>query len=165
MLLSADFRNLQRLSWATLLLAVLCIALNPTPARATNSPDEHLLDQKGIDELKARALHADAKDQLYIFAQIVHQLTELSAQKYAEGDADSAVAELKQIQDFTHKIALSIADHHKQLKNAEILLRHTAFRLREMMHSSSVDDSTAVRETLAQIDNLEADTLQQVFKK
>ncbi len=165
MLLSAEVRKTQSLWWAALLLAGLCIALNPIRAYATNSPDEHLLDQKGIDELKEHALHADPKDQCYLFAQIVHQLTELSAQKYADGDPDSAVAALKQIHDFANKIAHSLAEHNKQLKNAEILLRHTAFRLREMMHSSSVDDQTTVRETLAQIDTLEADTLQQVFKK
>lgn len=165
MLLSANFRKMQRLSWAAMLLVPFCLVICPTAARATNSPDEQLLDQQGINALKERALHAAPKDQCYLFAQIVHQLTELSAQKYSEGDADSAVAALKQIQEFAHKIAISLADHNKQLKNAEILLRHTAFRLREMMHSSSVDDQTAVRETLAQIDTLEADTLQQVFKK
>lgn len=165
MLLSADFRKMQRLTWAGLLLAGLCVALNPVAAHASNSPDEHLLDQQGIDELKAHALRADPKDQCYLFAQIVHQLTELSAQKYSDGDPDGAVAALRQIHDFANKMTSTLAEHNKQLKNAEILLRHTAFRLREMMHSSSVDDQTAVRETLAQIDTLEADTLQQVFKK
>lgn len=165
MQLSAYFRKMQSRFWPALLLTVLCLSLSPFALSATGSPDEHLLDQKGIDALKAKAMHANSKEQCYLYAQVVHQLTELSAQKYADGETESAASALRQIQDFAHKMNTMLTEHNKQLKNAEILLRHTAFRLREMMHSSTVDDPTLVHETLVQIDSLEANTLEQVFRK
>jgi hypothetical protein len=60
---------------------------------------------------------------------------------------------------------MQMTEHDKRLKNAEILLRHTAFRLRELLHNSSAEDQPLVQQTLAQIDHLDSDTLQQVFKK
>ena len=47
-----------------------------------------------------------------------------------------------------HKIHLSMADNDKRLKNAEILLSHTAFRLNEMLHASSFEDRPLVEQTL-----------------
>ena len=45
----------------------------------------------------------------------------------------NATSLLKHIQQFAHKIHLSVADNDKRLKNTEILLSHTAFRLNEML--------------------------------
>jgi hypothetical protein len=153
-------------SLLVLLAAALCFAVTSTPkAFAADSPDEHLLDQQGIDALEARALQAEPRDQCFLFAQIVHQLTELSAQRYAEGDTEKSVAALRQIQNFVVKMNKQHTDHDKRLKNVEMLLRHTAYRLRELLHNSTPEDQPLVKETLAQIDILDADTLQQVFKK
>ncbi len=65
-------------------------------------------------------------------------MTELSIRQYAAGDTSKATGLLKQIQLFSQKIHLYLANNDKRLKNAEILLSHTAFRLTEMLHSSSV---------------------------
>ena len=46
---------------------------------------------------------------------------------------------------------LSVGENDKRLKNAEILLRHTAFRLNEMLHNSSSEDRPLVAATLAQV--------------
>ena len=51
------------------------------------------------------------------------------------------------------------------LKNAEILLRHTAFRLSEMLHNSSSEDRPLVEATLAQVNQAESETMLQVFRK
>jgi hypothetical protein len=146
------------------LAAAFCLTLGTSRALA-DSPDEHLLDQRGIDGLKAKAVQAAPRDQYFLFAQIVHQLAELSAQKYAQGETEQAIDAMRQIHDFAAKMNMQLTEHDKRLKNTEILLRHTAFRLREMLHSGNVDDQALVQQTLAQIDHLDADTLQQVFKK
>ena len=49
------------------------------------------------------------------------------------------------------KIHLSVNDNDKRLKNAEILLSHTAFRLNEMLQASNVEDRPLVEQTLAQV--------------
>jgi hypothetical protein len=58
-----------------------------------------------------------------------------------------------------------VAENPKQLKNAEILLRRTAFRLTEILHSSSFEDRALVEETLAQVNQAESEAMMQVFRK
>ncbi len=65
----------------------------------------------------------------------------------------------------THKMHLSVAENDKRLKNAEILLRHTAFRLNEMLHNSSSEDRPLVEATLAQVNKAESETMLEVFRK
>jgi hypothetical protein len=60
---------------------------------------------------------------------------------------------------------LSVAENDKRLKNAEILMRHTAFRLSQMLHDSSYEDRPLVQETLAQVNKAESETMLQVFRK
>jgi hypothetical protein len=59
----------------------------------------------------------------------------------------------------------AMTGRNRQLKNAEILIRRTALRLREMTHSSTVEDADLLRETLAQVDSLDESTMRQVFQK
>jgi hypothetical protein len=60
---------------------------------------------------------------------------------------------------------LSVGENDKRLKNAEILLRHTAFRLTEMLHNSSMDDRPLVQETLVQVNKAQSETMLEVFRK
>jgi hypothetical protein len=92
-------------------------------------------------------------------------MTEYSVHQYAAGDGDKAAGLLKQVQQLAHKIHLSVADDNKRLKNAEILLRHTAFRLNEMLHNSSLEDQPLVAETLAQVNQAQNEAMMQVFRK
>ena len=72
---------------------------------------------------------------------------------------------LKQIQELAQKIHLSMADDDKRLKNAEILLSHTAFRLNEMLHGSSFEDRPLVEQTLAQVNQAQNEAMMEVFHK
>jgi hypothetical protein len=63
------------------------------------------------------------------------------------------------------KIHLSMADNDKRLKNAEILLSHTAFRLKEMLHGSSFEDRPLVEKTLTDINQAQNEAMMQVFRK
>jgi hypothetical protein len=58
-----------------------------------------------------------------------------------------------------------MADDNKRLKNAQILLRHTSFRLGEMLHASSLEDRPLVEETLAQVNQAQNEAMMQVFRK
>lgn len=145
----------------TLLVLIPLIAL---PVRATNFDDKPI-DQQTIDDLKARALLAQPRDQCFLYAEIVHQMTELSLRQSAAGEQDKASALLKNIQEFTRKIHLSVPNENKRLKDAEMLLRHTAFRLGEMLHSSSFEDRPLLTETLSQVNQAQNETMMQVFRK
>jgi|ERR1700722_3038375 hypothetical protein len=150
---------------STVRLAIIgVLSLATLPACAAGL-DDKIPDQQSIDALEAKALAAQPREQCFLYAEIVHEMTELSLRQYAAGDADKASALLKDIQGFAHKIHLSVSDDNKRLKNAEILLRHTAFRLSEMLHNSSLEDRPLVAETLATVNKAQTDAMMQVFRK
>jgi hypothetical protein len=146
-------------------LAVLVLlTVSVLPARASGF-DDKTFDQQSIDALQAKILQAQPREQCFLYAELVHQMTEVSLQQYAAGDGDKAAGLLKQVQTLAHKIHLSMSDDNKRLKNAQILLRHTAFRLNEMLHASSLEDQPLVAQTLAQVNQAQDEAMLQVFRK
>ena len=146
------------------LTVLLVIAASPIFLCAS-SPDDKAFDLRTIQALEAKAIQAQPREQCFLYAEIVHQMTEVSLKQYAAGDVDKATGLLKEIQQVAHKIHLSMAQNDKRLKNAEILLRHAAFRLTEMLHSSSYEDRALVEQTLAQINQAQNEAMMQVFRK
>jgi hypothetical protein len=92
-------------------------------------------------------------------------MTELSIRQYAAGDVDTATSLLKRIQRIAQKIHLSMTDNDKRLKNTEMLLSHTAFRLNEMLRATNIDDRPLVQQTLSQVTQAQNAALMQVFQK
>jgi len=147
--------------WGGIFLAIAMAAIP-----ACSSPlDDKPVDQQTIAALEARIPQAQPREQCFLYAELIHQMTELSVKQYAAGDVGKATDLLKQIQNMTHKLHLAVAGNDKRLKNAEILLRHTAFRLNELLHSSSSDDRPVVEATLAQVNRAESETMLEVFRK
>ena len=146
-------------------LAVLFLLPAIAVPACAYSPDEKIADQASISALQAKASQAQPKEQCFLYAELIHQMTEFSLRQYSAGNVDKASDLLKQVQQIAHRVHLSVSDDNKRLKNAEILLRHTAFRLTEMLHSSSYEDRPLVAETLAQVNQAENEAMMQVFKK
>lgn len=144
--------------------ALALLAVSVLPACAAGF-DDKIIDQQSIDALQAKIQQAQPREQCFLYAELVHQMTELSRRQYASGDGDKAAGLLKQVQGLAHKIHLSMSDDNKRLKNAQILLRHTAFRLTEMLHSSSLEDQPLVAQTLAQVNQAQNEAMMQVFRK
>jgi hypothetical protein len=145
---------------------VAFLTLNLSAASVcASSGDNKPPDPDAIAALEARANQAQPREQCFLYAQLVQQMTELSIRQYAAGDIIKAANLLKQVQRIAQKIHLSLADNDKRLKNAEILLSHTVFRLNEMLHASSVEDRPLVEQTLAQVTQAQNATLMQVFRK
>lgn len=122
-------------------------------------------DEQTISVLEQRAEQAQPREQCFLYAQLVHEMIEFSAQQYAAGEVDKATGWMKKAQEFTHKLHSALAVNDKKLKDAQILLRHTAFRLTELLHSGSTEDQELVQETLAQLNQAENEAMLQVFKK
>ncbi|HEV2484154.1 MAG TPA: hypothetical protein VGT08_01370 [Terracidiphilus sp.] len=127
--------------------------------------DDKPPDMQSIQALEERANQAQPREQCFLYAELVHQMTELSVRQYAAGDVDKSVDMLKHVQQLAQKIHLSMADNDKRIKNAEILLRHTAFRLNEMLHSSSFEDRSLVEATLTDVHQAQNEAMMQVFRK
>jgi hypothetical protein len=112
-----------------------------------------------------RASQAQPREQYFLYAQLLHEMTEFSVRQYAAGDVQKASSLLVRIQALTHKIHLTVTDNNKRLKDAQILLRHTAFRLNGMLHASSFEDRPLVEQTLAQVNEAQTEAMMQVFRK
>jgi hypothetical protein len=146
------------------IVAFLTLNLSIATACAA-SGDNKPLDPDAIAALEARANQAQPREQTFLYAQLVQQMTELSIRQYAAGDYDTATNLLKHVQRIAQKIHLSMADNDKRLKNTEILLSRTAFRLNEMLHASSIEDRPLVEQTLAQVTQAQNAAMMQVFHK
>jgi len=126
--------------------------------------DSSLPDQQTIEALEARAEQAQPREQCFLYAQLVQQMTELSIRQYQAGNVSRATGLLQQIQRIAKKIHLNVSDNDKRLKNAELMLSHTAFRLGEMLQASNADDRPLVEQTLAQVTDAKNAALLQVFR-
>ncbi len=82
--------------------AFLVLSLNVAPVRAS-SADSTLPDQQSIEALEARADQAQPREQCFLYAQLVQQMTELSIRQYSAGDVAKATGLLKQIQRITRE--------------------------------------------------------------
>ncbi|HLY40717.1 MAG TPA: hypothetical protein VKR52_05855 [Terracidiphilus sp.] len=129
------------------------------------SPDDKDADQQSIAALEARINQAQPREQCYLYAELIHQMSEVSLRQYTAGDVPKASALLREIQNIAHKMHLAVGGNDKRLKNAEILLRRTAFRLNDLLHSSDAEDRALVEATLAQVNQADNDAMMQVFKK
>ncbi len=146
------------------LAALLALSLMVVPVCAFSS-DNKIPDEDRLDALEAKANLAQPREQCFLYAELVQQMTELSARQYAAGNVAKADGLLKKIQQFSEKIHLSLASNDKRLKHAQILLSNTAFRLKEMLHASDFQDRPLVEKTLAQVNQAQNEAMMQVFSK
>ena len=135
------------------------------PACAASFDDSKIPDEQMINALEQRAAVAPAKEQCFLYAVLVRDMVEVSAQQYQAGDVAKANSLLQRAQMFTHKLRAALTGNDKKLKDAQIILRRAAFRLTELLHSSDYDDRPLMQQTLAQVNEVQVDTMMQVFKK
>jgi hypothetical protein len=127
--------------------------------------DESAPDPKAIAALEMRAEQASPKEQCFLYAELVHKMTELASRQLADGDAEHASASIKIVRQYASKIHMGMADDSKRLKNAEILVRHTAFRLKDMMAEATLDDRPPLEAAMKQLDQVQSELMLQVFKR
>jgi hypothetical protein len=144
-------------------LALLVVVAIPRPLHAAF--DEKQPDAQSIAALEAKANQASPREQCFLYAELVHEMIEYSSAQYAAGEIDKAAQTLKRVNGFAQKIHLAISNDEKRLKNAQILLRHTAFRMNELLHSCSLEDRPLIEQALAQVNQVQTETMMQVFRK
>ena len=145
-------------------LAVSSFSLTLTCARAF-AIDERIATPQAMAALVAKADQALPKEQCFLYAEIVHQMTELAGQQMTSGDGSAASGSLKMVQRYAEKIHMGVAEDGKKLKNAEQLMRHTSYRLNDILNAASYDDRQALQATLKQLEQVQTELMMQVFKK
>jgi hypothetical protein len=145
-------------------VAIAAVAVLLIPGTRAFGASEKLPDAQALLLLEAKAAQASPKEQCFLYAEIVHAMTEIAGQELSSGDIGHASETLKAVQTYAQKIHMGMAEDTRKLKNAEILMRHTAFRLQEILHASSLDDRPTLESTLKQLDQVQSELMMQVFK-
>jgi hypothetical protein len=147
----------------TVLLLPLSLSLS-LPAAAFSNIDENLPDAQALAQLELRAQQASPRDQCFLYTELVHTMTELAGREMVNGEIDQASATLKKVSHYAQLIHMSLADNTKRLKNAEMLLHHTTYKLQEYLHKADGDDQATLKTTLTQLDKVHEELLAEVMK-
>ncbi len=145
---------------SSLIVLLLSFSL---PVRAT-TVDDNLPDAQTLAQLELRAQQASPRDQCFLYTELVHTMTEIAGRQMLNGDIDEASATLKKVNHYAQLIHFSVADNAKRIKNAEMLMHHTTYRLGEYLHKASSEDQDTLKATLKQLDQVHAELLAEVFK-
>src|ERR1700734_3014962 len=144
-------------------LAVCSFALTLCCARAF-AVDERIPDANTMAALEAKAEQAQPKEQCFLYAELVHQMTELAGQQLSAGD-QRASDTLHLIQKYAEKIHMGVAEDGKKMKNAEQLRRNTEYRLNDSLNAASYEDRQVLQSTLKQLEQVQTELMMQVLKK
>jgi hypothetical protein len=129
---------------------------------SASSPDQR---PSALATLQAKADQAQPRDRCYLYAELVSQMTDLAGQQFSSCDSGQASETLKLVQRYAEKIQIGVGDDSKRLKNAELLVRRTSFRLKDILGGASLEDRETLKATLRQLNQVQAQLMTQVFKK
>jgi uncharacterized protein HemX len=147
-----------------ILISLVFLVPFTNSARASNL-DEAPLDAAALLQMEQRADAAQPRDQCWMFAEVLHGLTELAGRQIAAGDDQDATSTLTHIDSVAAKMQKVSAVNAKRLKNAEMLLEHITRRLTDMAHIASSDQRGNMQMTLQCVDHLHTQVLAVLFSK
>ena len=142
------------------LLTSLCLAV---PAHAA-AADEAVFTPEALAQLEQRASIAKPREQCFLYTELVHAMTAKAGKELSDGDTDNAAATLKQVDRYAHLIHMNLAHDTKKIKDAQMLMNHTTYRLAQYLHLVSGDDQQTVKDTLKQLNQVNDELLTQVFQ-
>ena len=122
-------------------------------------------DPTALAALQVKADQAQPRDKCFLYAKLVSQMTDLAGQQFHSGDSRAALEILKRVQQYAEKIYIGVANDSKKLKDAELLMRRTSFRLKDILNEASFEDRQALEAMLTQLNQVQAQLMTQVFKK
>jgi hypothetical protein len=145
-------------------LLPLSLSLSPCAIARASSLDTNLPDPQALAQLELRAQQAGPRDQCFLYTELVHTMTEIAGKQMLNGDIDKASETLKKVNQYAKLIHMDMASNSKRLKNAEMLLHHTTYRLGEYLHKASSEDQATLKTTLSQLDQVHEELLAEVLK-
>jgi len=143
-------------------LFALILSLPPT-LHAAGIDKSVLLDEQALNQLEQRAQQANPREQCFLYTELVSAMTDLAGKEMLNGDPDRASALLKRVAEYAQLIHMNLARDTKRLKNAEMLMHRTTYKLTEYLHSASSEDRPTLQATLKQLNQVQNELLTQVF--
>ena len=117
-----------------------------------------------LDALREKADRAQPRDKCFLYARLISQMTDLTDNQLNSGDSVEAMETLNAMRQYAEKIHVGVIADAKNLKSAELLIRHTSTRLKGMLLEASFEDRPALETTLHKVDQIQAQLMMQVFK-
>ncbi len=143
-------------------IAVVISALSSTRVFAASALDDN---PAALAALQVKADHAQPRDRCFLYATLVSRMTDLAGHQLNSGDSGQASETLKLVQQYAEKIDMGVADDSKKLKDAELLMQRTSFRLQDILSQVSYEDRQTLEATLKQLNRVQTQLMTQVFKK
>jgi len=148
-----------------LVVFVVAAAFFPASLAWAHGINDRAPDARELADLEAKAAVASPSEQPYLYAELVHSMTEIATEQYQSGNEQLASQSLKSAQGYASRIQTGLLRDAKKLKNAEILIRHTAFRLHELLTGASVNDRPTLEDTIQKLNQVQAEMMMQVFRR
>jgi len=148
---------------SSIFLLTLASILSLPSARAIAINNDVVRDAASLADLEARAEHAQPNEQAFLYTELIHEYVEVAGKQVAAGDMDEATISLQRVQSYADRIHAGLGKSSKRVKNAEMLMHLATYKLTELMHVISTDDSALLQATLKRLDKLHDELLQQVF--
>jgi len=151
---------------ATKRLVSTAVAITALPFTSACAPKLVADDSPtAIAALQAKTDQAKPRDRCFLYAELVSQMTDLAGKQLSSGESGEALESLRLVRRYADKTLLGVADDSRKLKDAEMLMRHTSFRLEDILHQASYDDRHDLEETLKELYKVQTQLMMQVFKK
>ena len=145
-------------------LILIVAALTSVPPAFAGSQDK-IPGTQELAAMVAKAEQATPRERCYLYAKLVRAMTEVAGRQLDNGDVSDASTSLKTVQDYTSKMHVDLTDHSKKLKDAQIMMRRTAFRLKELMMSGGLSEQPVLESTLKQLNQVQSQMMLAVFQK
>jgi len=146
-------------------LPIAVVTLILSSASAYSSASGMNNSPTALIALQVKADQAQPKDRCFLYAELVSRMTDLAGQQFNSGDSRQASETLKLVQRYAEKIHMGVADDSKKLKNAELLVQHTTFRLKDILGEASYEDRPALEATQKKLNQIQEQLMMQLFKK
>jgi hypothetical protein len=114
---------------------------------------------------RPRQIKRSPETDAFFYAELVSQMTDLAGQQFNSGDSGQASETLNLVRKYAEKINMCVADDSKKLRDSELLMQRTSFRLKGMLNKVSYEDRPALEATLKQLNQTQTQLMMRVFKK
>ncbi len=147
---------------STLCATVLLAGFATRPALASG-PSEIALDAPALTDLEQRAATAEPKDRCFLYTELLHGWTELAGRDMTDGNEVAAATAIARADEDAAKLKGALGTDSKRLKNAELILEHTAHRLADMVRVASLDQHDTMQTVLKHLNSVHDALLAQIF--
>jgi hypothetical protein len=141
---------------------LVAATLLATPCHALTD-DALVIDSQALAQLEAKAAAASPREQCFLYTELVHNMTVAAGKEMLDGQTERASQTLKRVEHYASLIHMGLAKDTKRLKNAEMMMHKTTYRLSGFLHQASTEDKATLEATLKQLDTVQNELLDQVF--